>query len=467
MFILTNCITIFVVVVNTILTTLTVSLIEWIGYDTHSEKMTKITNGIFVAQFFNTGLIYLLVFANFNETIPFLGGIFRGPYYDYQPDWYRQVGGALMIYTALLNAVFPVIMQWVADVQTWLFKSIDQGFSKDKYQTKKTQICQYISLYQGADYTVNFKYSGILTTVYVTMMYGVGMPVLFPISFVAFVIFWCHERYHMAYNYQLPPAFDDKMSKNFLSMLRYAPLLMLLNGYWMLSNKQIFRNVINYKDTSISLMSTSHTLGTINEVTQASPLLIVGLLAIFIWFVTWLIGKEINFFASFDLDVDENLPQFFKAVKLSEADWLLKEDEYYQNNYAMDLIDDDMSKKLDNIKMAKSPIQGIHWYNMLANPAYQQEFAYISINTMNRDDLIVDDDSDDDNNCEQSDMVALILNLAFINDKFIDDIRFEKGISTQLKGLKLGQGASVAMLGKLGLGGLGGLGGGLGNLKIN
>jgi len=28
--------------------------------------------------------------------------------------------------------------------------------------------------------------------------------------------------------------------------------------------------------------------------------------------------------------VDENLPNFFRAVKLSEADWLLKEDEYYQ-----------------------------------------------------------------------------------------------------------------------------------------
>jgi hypothetical protein len=50
--------------------------------------MTKITNGIFVAQFFNTGLIYLLVYANFGETIPKLGSIFRGPYYDYTSEWY-------------------------------------------------------------------------------------------------------------------------------------------------------------------------------------------------------------------------------------------------------------------------------------------------------------------------------------------------------------------------------------------
>jgi hypothetical protein len=46
---MTNVITGFVVVVNTILSELTIRMITWIGYDTHSEMMTKITNGIFVA----------------------------------------------------------------------------------------------------------------------------------------------------------------------------------------------------------------------------------------------------------------------------------------------------------------------------------------------------------------------------------------------------------------------------------
>lgn len=42
-------ITVFVVVVNKILATITISLITWIGYDTHSEQLTKITNGVFIA----------------------------------------------------------------------------------------------------------------------------------------------------------------------------------------------------------------------------------------------------------------------------------------------------------------------------------------------------------------------------------------------------------------------------------
>lgn len=76
--------------------------------------MTKITNGIFIAQFFNTGLIYLLVNANFDDTFPKLGYIFRGPYLDYDPEWYPVVG-YLLVYTMIFNAIFPVIMQFVAD----------------------------------------------------------------------------------------------------------------------------------------------------------------------------------------------------------------------------------------------------------------------------------------------------------------------------------------------------------------
>lgn len=112
---MTNVITGFVVVVNTILSELTIRMITWIGYDTQSEMMTKITNGIFIAQFFNTGLIYLLVNANFADTFPSLGSIFRGPYLDYDPGWYSVVG-YLLVYTMIFNAIFPPIMQAIADI---------------------------------------------------------------------------------------------------------------------------------------------------------------------------------------------------------------------------------------------------------------------------------------------------------------------------------------------------------------
>jgi hypothetical protein len=34
-----------------------------------------------------------------------------------------------------------------------------------------------------------------------------------------------------------PPAMDDTMTKNTLRLLKLAPIMLLMNGYWMISNK--------------------------------------------------------------------------------------------------------------------------------------------------------------------------------------------------------------------------------------
>ena len=177
--------------------------------------------------------------ANFSDTFPKLAYIFRGPFLDYDPAWYSTVG-YLLVYTMIFNAIFPPIMQVISDLQVWLARRSDQSWEKDAlkipYATKKTQVSQYFKLYTGADYIVHFKYSGILNVTYVTMMYGLGLPILFPIAVFTYGLFWLHEKYHMAYTYRLPPSFDDKLTHNAISMLRYAPILLLFNGYWMLDN---------------------------------------------------------------------------------------------------------------------------------------------------------------------------------------------------------------------------------------
>ena len=64
---------------------ITIFLVTWIGYATHSEVMQKITNGVLLVLFFNTGILMLLVNANLSEVNVWLGTIFNGEYYDYSP----------------------------------------------------------------------------------------------------------------------------------------------------------------------------------------------------------------------------------------------------------------------------------------------------------------------------------------------------------------------------------------------
>jgi len=75
-----------------VIKSVTIALITWIGYDTHSEQLTKITNNVFLGQFFNTAFLLLLVYANFaGMSMPFASQ-FNGPFNDYTDKWYALVG---------------------------------------------------------------------------------------------------------------------------------------------------------------------------------------------------------------------------------------------------------------------------------------------------------------------------------------------------------------------------------------
>jgi hypothetical protein len=51
-------------------------------------------------------------------------------------------------------------------------------------------------------------------------------------------------------------------------------------------------------------------------------------------------------------------------------------------------------------------------------------FQYYSADLPGRDDYIFDDDDDDENNSSQSDLVRLVLNLAYFSDYKISKIEF-------------------------------------------
>ena len=96
-------------------------MITWVGEDTHSERLSSITNGVFASQFFNTGFVLLLVNANFQGVEPqFISNNFRGPFYDYMPLWYRDIGQKIVL-TMLINSIMPYIDLVVAFIKPKVF----------------------------------------------------------------------------------------------------------------------------------------------------------------------------------------------------------------------------------------------------------------------------------------------------------------------------------------------------------
>jgi hypothetical protein len=65
-------ISIFIVILNILLTRLSVYLVEWVGFHTHSEIYANVSICIFITTFFNTAIVVLLANANLSEVLPFI-----------------------------------------------------------------------------------------------------------------------------------------------------------------------------------------------------------------------------------------------------------------------------------------------------------------------------------------------------------------------------------------------------------
>lgn len=140
-----------------------------------------------------------------------------------------------------------------------------------------------------------------------------------------------------------------------------------------------------------------------------------------------------------EIQVDEDLPNFFKSVKLSQADELVIENDNMKDNFGICINDPDTINTLNETCIPKKAIQGTPWYQVLSNSKYSSMFYYIGAFTEEREKLIEDDQenvTDNDGNIteeakkiryEQSDMIMILLNLAYIPDSVVQKIHFKQG----------------------------------------
>jgi hypothetical protein len=137
----------------------------------------------------------------------------------------------------LFNVYWPVVEFFINWGMRYGFRFMDRKFTCNEYNTKKTTIKQYVEVYSGPTFFIHYKYSSILNITFVTMMYGLGLPILFPIAAAAIFVLYCMEKLMVNYSYRQPPAYDERLNNNVLGLMTWAPLLFLSFGYWMLSSK--------------------------------------------------------------------------------------------------------------------------------------------------------------------------------------------------------------------------------------
>ena len=193
----------------------------------------------FYVQFFNTAFLLLLVNADLREQ-PFSFGLTGGLEGDFDHTWFKVIANTI-VSTMIFSAIFPFLEAMGFFSLRTLGRVLDSGF-RCRNPTKKTSIQAYINTYSGPVYMMHFKYSALLNIIFVTMTFGFGVPILFPIAAVAIIVLYLVEKTMLYYGYRIPPMYDERLSQSVLNTLNYAPLWFLSFGYWMASNKQFMSN---------------------------------------------------------------------------------------------------------------------------------------------------------------------------------------------------------------------------------
>ena len=68
-------------------------------------------------------------------------------------------------------------------------------------------------------------------------MYGLNLPILFPIALLTFFVLYVTEKLTLTYYYRKPPMYDEKMNEAAISILRWAPFGMVVFGFWTMGNQ--------------------------------------------------------------------------------------------------------------------------------------------------------------------------------------------------------------------------------------
>lgn len=109
--------------------------------------------------------------------------------------------------------------------------------------TETKSIQQYISVYGGTNYLMHFKYSSILVQIFVAFMYGMFIPMLFPVATFGIANMYICEKLALTYLHKRPPMYDDSLNSRALAILKFAPIFMFMLGFWAIGNTAIFSNM--------------------------------------------------------------------------------------------------------------------------------------------------------------------------------------------------------------------------------
>lgn len=137
-------------------------------------------------------------------------------------------------------------------------------------------------------------------------------------------------------------------------------MFLLFNGFWLVDNKQMFQGEWSYIMKETDYMNSQHYVHSL-ELTQSAPLFLMVFMSVALVSLQTFIPDEFLAVWGFSLQkeeisVDEDLPNFFSAVRLQQADEIIMESDNLRDKYGFEIEDPQTLEILDHTQMPKKAI---------------------------------------------------------------------------------------------------------------
>lgn len=222
-----------VIVCNLALKFTAIIMIQFVKFERRTIEVSKIQSTCFMLIFFNSAFAILLINANVKDLdIPIPLIFLDGRYADFSENWYRHVSG-FIISPMYIQIIMPVIYMLVEFALQGGLAILDRRCTKkSRNMTTCHTAYEYAELNSGTEHLLFEKYPRLMNMVCLAIMYGMSLPILFPIVFVALIISYIVDKLAVVYYHRKPPLYDDALNRDSVSFMKWSALLYAGLAFW-------------------------------------------------------------------------------------------------------------------------------------------------------------------------------------------------------------------------------------------
>ena len=169
-----------------------------------------------------------------------------------------------MMLIFMIRPIFEFLIEYYTlRITRWCHKKKGKRVAARSDFNKTHDYIEFLELHAGPEYNFYYKTANTTIMVFITLIFGPALPILYVISLITIGSAYFVDRLALTYFYRLPPKYSEKLTLLNLKIMSFAPIISLFYTFWLYNNQQMFSNQIDPIENQGDLIMSHHTLNTL------------------------------------------------------------------------------------------------------------------------------------------------------------------------------------------------------------